>query len=179
MHNLQQRLADGEAAAFAELYDQIADRLFHYLVTQAGTREDAADLLQEAFLRIHRAGERLAEVEHLKAYCFRVAHHEMLRWRKKYQPRAAGADVLYEIADPSDPNGLETREVVTHALNQLPPRYRQVVELKFFSELTFVEIGQVLQKPQGTVATWYRRALRRLETDLRSDVKLDHKRTGR
>lgn len=179
MDNLQQRLAEGEAAAYAELYDQIADRLFHYLVTQTGTREDAADLLQETFLRIHRAGARLGEVERLKAYCFRVAHHEMIRWRKKHQARPASAELLYEIADPSDPNGLETREAVTHALNQLPPRYRQVVELKFFSELTFVDIGQVLKKPQGTVATWYRRAMCRLQTDLQSDAHLDHKRAGR
>src|SRR6056297_1658494 len=118
MNDLQRRLAEGEAAAYAELYDWIAGRLYHYLVSQTGTREDAADLLQETFLRIHRSGARLGEVEHLKAYCFRIAHHEMLRWRKKHQARHARAELLYEIAAPSDPNGLETREAVTHALNQ-------------------------------------------------------------
>lgn len=179
MDDLQRRLAEGEAAAYAELYDRIADGLFHYLVTQTGTRDDAADLLQETFLRIHRAGARLGEVEHLKAYCFRVAHHEMLRWRKKHKARPANAELLYEIADPSDPNGLETRETVIHALNQLPPRYRQVVELKFFSGLTFVEISHVLEQPQGTVASWYRRAMQRLQTDLQSDVQLDRERDGR
>jgi len=166
MDNLKRRLAQRESAAFAELYDLIADGLFHYLVTQTGTSEDAADLLQETFLRIHRASDRLGEVENLKAYCFRIAQHELLRWRKTHKARPPTGDLLYEIADPTDPHSLETQETVAQALSRLPPRDRQVVELKFFSGLTFVEIGQVLDKPQGTVATWYRRALRRLQTDL-------------
>lgn len=149
MDNLKRQLAEGESAAFAELYDLIADGLFHYLVTQTGTTEDAADLLQETFLRIHRASNRLAEVENLKAYCFRIAQHEMLRWRKAHKSRPPAGDLLYEIADKSDPHSLETQETVVQALSQLPPRYRQVVELKFYSGLTFVEIGQVLDRPQG------------------------------
>lgn len=166
MDNLKRRLAQGESAAFAELYDLIADGVFHYLLTQTGTTEDASDLLQETFMRIQRAGPRLGEVDNLKAYCFRIAQHEMLRWRKSHQARPPHGELLYEIADPADPHGLENREAVAQALNRLPPRDRQVVELKFFSGLTFAEIGQVLDKPQGTVATWYRRALRRLQTDL-------------
>lgn len=179
MDNLKRRLAKGESAAFAELYDLIADGLFHYLATQTGTKEDAADLLQETFLRIQRAGSRLGEVENLKAYCFRIAQHELLRWRKNHQARPSHGELLYEIADPADPHGLENREVVAQALSRLPRRYRQVVELKFFSGLTFAEIGQVLDRPQGTVATWYRRALRRLEVDLQPSSAAPIKQRGK
>ena len=169
MDRLKRRLAGGDSAAFAELYDRIADGIFHYLVTQTGTREDAADLLQETFLRIYRARDRLSEVDHLKSYCFRIAHNEMLRWRKSHRGQPASGQLLYELADQGDMLSLDAREVVGGALDRLPPHYRQVVELKFFSGLTFAEIGQVLDRPQGTVATWYRRAMEQLEANVQLD----------
>jgi RNA polymerase sigma-70 factor, ECF subfamily len=135
----------------------------------SGTREDAADLLQETFLRIFRARDRLRDVDHLKSYCFRIAHNEMLRWRKSHRGKPTNGQLLYEIADAGDASALELRETVGGALNRLPTHYRQVVELKFFSGLTFAEISEVLEKPQGTVATWYRRALEQLEANVLLD----------
>jgi RNA polymerase sigma-70 factor, ECF subfamily len=179
MDRLKRRLADGDAAAFAELYDAIADGIFHYLVTQTGTREDAADLLQETFLRIYRAKDRLGEVDNLKSYCFRIAHNEMLRWRKSHLGQPASSQLLYEVADQRDTLSLEVREAVGGALNRLPLHYRQVVELKFFSGLTFAEIGQVLDKPLGTVATWYRRAMEQLEANVQLDKERVDKERGR
>lgn len=64
---LQERLARGEQAAFAELYDACADRLHHYLLVRLGSRTDADDALQETFLRLARTRERLAKVESLEA----------------------------------------------------------------------------------------------------------------
>jgi RNA polymerase sigma-70 factor, ECF subfamily len=169
MDLLKRRLANGDSAAFAELYDAIADAIFHYLVTQTGTREDAADLLQETFLRLYRAKDRLQDVDNLKAYCFRIAHNEMLRWSQSNHGQLATAEMLYEISDRPHPLSLDASDVVAHALGRLPTNYRQVVELKFFSRLTFFEISQVLGKPQGTVATWYQRAMEQLKTNLRQD----------
>jgi RNA polymerase sigma factor (sigma-70 family) len=169
MDSLKRRLANGDSAAFAELYDAIANAIFHYLVTQTGTREDAADLVQETFLRIYRAKDRLQDVDNLKAYCFRIAQNEMLRWRQSHRAQPATAEMLYEISDRPDPVSLDASDMVAHSLGRLPTNYRQVVELKFFGRLTFLEISQVLDKPQGTVATWYQRAMKQLTTNLRRD----------
>lgn len=51
---LNRQLAAGKPAAFAELYDAVADSVYHYLLVQTGSPADAADLLQEALLRIYR-----------------------------------------------------------------------------------------------------------------------------
>ena len=171
MDHLNRRLANGDSAAFAELYDAIADSMFHYLLTQTGTRENAADLLQETFLRVYRAKDRLRTVENLKSYCFRIAHNEMMRWRKSHRPPTATAEMLYELADTPIPVSLDSIESTVRALGCLPAHYRQVIELKVFSQLTFAEIGQVLDRPQGTVATWYRRAISQLKSHLNLEEK--------
>jgi DNA-directed RNA polymerase specialized sigma24 family protein len=51
MQQLAVRLARGEEAAFAELYDASADRLHYYLTARLGSRDAASDVLQTAFLR--------------------------------------------------------------------------------------------------------------------------------
>lgn len=79
MGDLGKRLARGEVAAFAELYDLCADRLHHYLVSQLGSRDDADEVLQETFLRLVRGREKLAGVESIAGYCFMVARNEALR----------------------------------------------------------------------------------------------------
>ncbi len=162
MTSLNQRLVDGEAAAFAELYDLLADRLFRYLVTQTGSRDDAADLLQELFSRLFRARQRLGPIENLQAYCFRVARNEVLRSRHRHREVLLTQALLCDVCENPSQNQVEINDRVAHALNRLSPSYREVIELKFFSSLTLAEISSVIDKPVGTVATWLRRALEQM-----------------
>ncbi len=79
MDGLGRRLARGEQAAFAEFYDACADRIHHYLLVRLRSREDAADVLQETFVRLVRTRKRLAVVDNLTAYAFTVARNEAAR----------------------------------------------------------------------------------------------------
>lgn len=99
MGDLGKRLARGEVAAFAELYDLCADRLHHYLVSQLGSRHDAEEVLQETFLRLVRGREKLAGVESIAGYSFMIARNEALRRlaeRSNENRRRAGARTSWE-----------------------------------------------------------------------------------
>ena len=80
MTELGSRLASGEQAAYAELYDLCADRLHHYLVVRLGSRADADDVLQESFVRLVRTRKKLARVESPTAYLFAIARNEAMRF---------------------------------------------------------------------------------------------------
>ena len=158
MRQLGERLARGETAAFAELYDCCADRLHHYLVGRLGSREAADDVLQETFLRLARSSRRLGSVENPVAYAFTVARNEALR--KQQRPGCerrflSGAD-LFEIAGRDERQSRETSEVVAQALSRIRDEQREVIELKIYGGLTFREIAEVTGVAQGTVATRYR-----------------------
>jgi RNA polymerase sigma-70 factor (ECF subfamily) len=58
LQQLAMRLARGEEAAFAELYDASADRLHHYLTVRLGSRDTASDVVQTAFLRAVKSRRR-------------------------------------------------------------------------------------------------------------------------
>ena len=79
MATLQARLALGDQAAFAELYDTYANRIGHYLLVRLSSRDNADDVLQETFLRLANIRHKLAKVNDLDAYVLTIARNEAAR----------------------------------------------------------------------------------------------------
>jgi RNA polymerase sigma-70 factor, ECF subfamily len=163
MHELAARLARGEEAAFAELYDSCADRLHHYVAVRLGSRDTAGDVVQNAFLRAVRSRRRFRGVENPVAYMFQIARNEAARASKpgRNGTSALPSDELF-VATSNACGQSDDAEVVAAALGRLEPDNRELIELKIFSGLTFREIAEVTNLPFGTVATRYRRALESL-----------------
>ncbi len=165
MEPLAKRLAQGEPAAFGELYDVCADRLHHYLAVRMGSFDAAGDVLQNTFVRLARSRRHVAGVENPVAYAFAVARNEAHRaaGRRAREERrmTATADELF-VAAPDDHAAREAAESVAAALARLSEELREIIELKHYAALTFREIAEVTGLPQGTVATRYRTAIGRL-----------------
>jgi RNA polymerase sigma-70 factor, ECF subfamily len=166
MERLGERLARGEQAAFTELYDDCADRLHHFLVLRLGSREDADDVLQNTFVRLVYARRRLAGIESLFAYVFKVAQNEASRFLGR-RGRESGfsqvAGLLFHEAATGNQAAREAAELVAAAMARLTPEQREIVELKIYVRLTFREIAEVVGVPQGTAATRYRTAIERMK----------------
>jgi RNA polymerase sigma-70 factor (ECF subfamily) len=158
MQDLAARLARGEEAAFAELYDACADRLCHYVALRLGSPQAAADVVHDAFMRAVKSRRRFRGVENPVAYLFSIARNEAFRASRRRpateRPLAPGEDFAGCDAATRD-----EAEVVAEALDRLPIEDREIVELKTFGGLTFREIAEVTGMPLATAATRYRRAL--------------------
>jgi RNA polymerase sigma-70 factor (ECF subfamily) len=163
MHELAARLARGEEAAFAELYDACADRLHHCVAVRLGSREAAADIVQTAFLRAVKSRRRFRGVDNPVAYMFQIARNQSLRTakRRRQDQHTLPAGKLFVAARDIQPER-EDAEVAAAALAKLDAADREIIELKVVAGLTFREIAEVAGLPQGTVATRYRRALESL-----------------
>jgi len=165
MGDLGDRLARGDQAAFAELYDASADRLHPYLAARLGSRADADDVVQETFVRLARTARKLAGVDNLVAYVFAVARNEasrLLAGKRRDVAARTGqlcAADLYCEASSDDFAARETAEALAEALARLPPEQREIVELKNYAALSLREIAEITGLPLGTVATRYRTAL--------------------
>jgi RNA polymerase sigma-70 factor, ECF subfamily len=160
-YDLAARLARGEEAAFAELYDACADRLHRYLTGRLGSRDRASDVLQTAFLRAVKSRRRFRGVVNPVAYMFQIARNEAMRIarRRRANSRPIESDEFAAV-DTSERSA--DAEVVAAALQRLGAEDREVIDLKIVGGLTFREIADVVGAPQGTVATRYRRALESL-----------------
>jgi hypothetical protein len=80
MTSMASRLSKGDSFSWEELYDAIADRLFHYLIVLTEDRDAAAETLQETFVRLFRHRQRLLSVEettsrHAHQHCLQLLQH--------------------------------------------------------------------------------------------------------
>src|SRR5208283_1150799 len=133
MATLQARVAQGDQAAFAELYDAYAVRVSHYLLLRLSSRDDADDVLQETFLRLARGRRKLAAVDDLQAYVITVARNEAARRaannarRCQIQKPLDGQDVF--CCRPGDTEAQEAAKTVAAALSDLKEELREIVGL--------------------------------------------------
>jgi len=152
---------------------ECGDGLFLYARQLCRNDADAADVVQEAFLRVWRkhANNGVTEPD-LPALCYAAVRYTMLdRQRqaaRRHRREVAAGESLYEqpplfastLEQAEDHARLET------AMRELPVEQREVLTLKIWGELTFQQIATVTDESANTVASRYRLALAALRQHL-------------
>lgn len=165
--------AKHDREAFGELYDLYFDRVYQYMYYRVGNHEDAEDLTARVFYRMLKALPRYeATNAPFGAWVFRIAHNLVANWhRDQKRRRFLSLDDLPlwgardEKQEEHLERGLEQEEVfqLIHDLLQSLPEDRQtLLFLKFYAEMSNVEIGKVLGRTEGAVKALYNRTLRAL-----------------
>lgn len=128
---------------------------------------DAEDVVQEAFVRFWRSRERVAQPA---AYLYACVKHCALDWQRgrRRQSRREEATARPEtetmFAGPIEQN--ERRAAIEGALTMLPEAQREVLVMKIWGGLSFVQIAEALAISPNTAASRYRYALARLREQL-------------
>jgi RNA polymerase sigma-70 factor (ECF subfamily) len=136
---------------FQEIFSRDAPALFRYLRRLSGSRQQAEDILQETFLKLHLHLASGPGLDNPRAWLFRVGTN-LSRDRAKAELRARAR--AQEHGAPPSPVDFqlhyERRQAVARALAQLPPRMRQVLLLKAegfsyreIADITGIESGYV------------------------------------
>ncbi|MFO0818864.1 MAG: sigma-70 family RNA polymerase sigma factor [Pirellulales bacterium] len=169
---LQDRLASGEPAAFAELFDLYGERLYRCARRWVEGADGAEDIVQELFVSLARSQIRLAAIDDLPAYLFtslkRCAVREVARRRRdrKVATSAATKEPTSNSTSTSPSSGHESndelRQRLARAIDRLPDEQREIITLKWDGELTFAQIAQILNVSPNTAASRYRYAIEKL-----------------
>lgn len=157
------RLAEGDLDALEELYDLEADGLFALGLWVTGSREDAADAVQEVFVKLAARRGELSRVRTPRAYLLAMARSAAVdRIRSgRATDREPLDDELLEAPDGDPVESADARAAGRH-LRRLPRRQREAVYLRYFAELSFAEIGRVTGVSLFTAASRCRLGLRKL-----------------
>ncbi len=168
---LQQLLggtARRDRAAFAALYAQVAAKLFGVSLRILGQRELAEEALQESFVAIwQRAGDydpaRGSAMGWLMTIVRRCAIDQLRRRAARPESRSAPEDALLTFAAPGRTDSSAELRALQRCLDELDPEPRQAVLLAYCYGLTREELAARLRVPLGTVKSWLRRSLERLQ----------------
>jgi RNA polymerase sigma-70 factor, ECF subfamily len=175
---LIQRIANGDQAAFAALYDRLSPILYSMALRMMNDAIEAEDVLQDGFVYIwQRANTFDASRGSPFSWAITIVRHkaiDRLRVRLRGERLREHASASPELAsDKDDQSALEPflrerRAQVKSALAQLPGEQREALQLAFFSGLTHQEIAAKIATPLGTVKARIRRGLLQLRQLLQS-----------
>ena len=158
-----------------DIIDKYADMVYRIAVNETGNREDAEDIFQEVFLRLVRYRDRIANEEHLKAWLIRVTINCAKKqkgsfWNRKVDSMEKSAQ---EQSDERTANAYETVEnadsPVLLAVRELPEKYRSVVYLFYYEEMSIAQIGKLLGEKESTVKSRLYRAREILKMKLEGE----------
>ena len=134
----------GSIEAFERLYAATAPALLGYLTNLSRDRAQARDLLQDAFLQIHRSRHTYRPDLPVRPWLFAIARHMWLMDRRTQTRRPATGVDLPELPVPPDVEGLADRDTLRSALATLLPDRREALLLHHVWGFSFAEIGQLL-----------------------------------
>ena len=127
---------------------------------------DAEDIVQEAFVRFWRRQHSIENRALLYATVRSTALDRLRSDQRRARREAMAADDSAETFDPPFLAMDEGQQLLAAAVERLPNEQREVLVLKIWNDLTFAEIGNVLEIPQNTAASRYRYALGALRKTL-------------
>ncbi len=167
---LVQRLRAGETEAGAELVERHCRPLLQYLRRLTGSDHDAEELHQQAWISV---------LEHLdkfqpggggfKSWLFRIATNKANDvWRSRGREKKAkqGLRLVTDEALPAADRRMEASDdenALRHAIDQLPENQKQIVLLRYYSNLKFVDIAAMLGCPLNTALGRMHKALLKLK----------------
>ncbi len=182
------RCRRGEAAAWDELFDQhyAAAGRFIFQLGYDFTREDAEEICQEAFLAVIRNLHSFHGESQFQTWLFRIAANKARDYRERQHAakrgggqttlslQAENADNGPSLDPPSTAPGpdlalmnAEQIALVQQALDGLDPPCREIIELRYFGDLSYEEISRSLELNAKTVSSRLSKCLDRLEAIVR------------
>jgi RNA polymerase sigma-70 factor (ECF subfamily) len=173
--DLLERVArERDQSAFEILYQRYARAIYSLVSRILRDRHTGEDVAQEAFAAVWRAAAGYHRGRGSAAgWMFAIARNAAIDASRAKVPLVVG-----ELPDRPDPSPLPDAQAISDmeafrvhvAVDSLPDREREVIELAYFSGLAQSEIAQQLELPLGTVKTRTRSALQRMAPMLREEV---------
>lgn len=156
----------GDRDAMQQIYSRCCARVYALMVRIVG-RQDADDLTQQVFLQMFRKLDQFSGGSKLETWLYRLATNEALQHLRK-QNRHSVQPMLVEPSARDTDRLMESENVqmLAVALSRIDPELRAILSLKEEQDLSYREIAESLDIPEGTVGSRLNRARKELRDEL-------------
>ncbi len=172
---IARKIQEGETNLFEVLVSRYEKKLFRYAKKFLFFEQDAQDLIQDIFLKAYKNFNSFNLKKNFSPWLYRITHNEFInaiKKRKKLEFFSFDLDTFMpylfskDEADSSVKNK-EKKELIDNCLQNLKPKYREVVVLYFYEELSYKEIADIIRIPISTVGIRLKRARAKIKECLR------------
>lgn len=167
----------GVIAGFETLYNRYKDMVFRTAVSLTGDEHEAEDILQTAFIKVYEARDKFkGDEDAFKRWLYRITINQCVDSHRKKKPRSPSFSLDQMMGNGFQPRAelseskLEVEDMVWQAMECLDEKHRSVVILKYFQELPYEEIAQILNIPLGTVKSRLNTAMKTMRQRLVKEI---------
>jgi RNA polymerase sigma-70 factor (ECF subfamily) len=161
---LVERAKKNDQAAYAQLMDRYREAIYYMLLKMVSNASDAEDLTIEAFGKAFKNLEQYTPTFAFSTWLFKIASNNCIDFIRKKRIDHISLDretgdkdrasniIIAEVPDPEeDLIRKQKAKLMRSIVTTLKPRYRELVELRYFKEFSYEEIADELNLPLGTV----------------------------
>ena len=159
--------------AFSELLDKYQERLYWYIRKLVITHDNANDALQNTFIRIFKNINTFQGKSSLLTWMYRIAHNEAIRLLEKQNKTALTSlddikpSYMEDLVQDSYFNGDEVNLKLHHIIEaKFTNKQRTVFNMKYFDDLSFKQISEILQVNENTLKSSYYSAVKIIEEEI-------------
>lgn len=157
-HALVKRFLDGEKTAFDSIYQSYEEYVYHICLGILGNPDDARDAMQETFVSILSGLNRFKFNSKLSTWIYRTAVNQCMdaiRFKKR-KPQQCSFEWIGSSEQVE--RDILREQAVRASLMELKPQYRTILVLRYFQELSYDEIAQIMKWSMDNVRMTLHRA---------------------
>ena len=161
--------------AFEELLNQYKERLYWHIRSMLKSHEDTDDVLQNVFIKIYKNIDKFKGNSKLYSWMYRIATNESITFLNKRAKRLQISDeelqtkMINDLKSDVYFEGSEIQLKLQKAIAQLPDKQQQVFNMKYFQDLKYKEMSEILETSVGALKASYHHATKKIEEFLKSD----------
>jgi RNA polymerase sigma factor (sigma-70 family) len=166
---------DSRNLAFNQLIRKYQQKIYWHIRKMVIDHDDADDLTQEVFIKVWKNLENFRQDAQLYTWIYRIATNECLTFlsskRKKFflPINDVAAELTEKIDSSPSIDGDEIQLKLQKALLRLPDKQRLVFNMKYYDELKYEEISEILGTSVGALKASYHHAVKKIEEFIKQD----------
>ena len=171
------RLQDDSSSeeAFRELISVYKERLYWHIRNMVKDHDDTDDILQNTFLKVYKNIGKFKGDSKLYSWMYRIATNESITFLNKRAKRQkiSSEELQNQIIDNLESDvyfeGSEIQLKLQRAITTLPEKQQQVFNMKYFEELKYREMAEILDTSEGALKASYHHAVKKIEEYLKTN----------
>ncbi|MGF7060328.1 sigma-70 family RNA polymerase sigma factor [Brassicibacter mesophilus] len=168
LEEIVKRAIEGDEESFLVLIKSRKDNIYKVAYSFVNNEQDALDIVQESVYKAYISIKKLKHPEYFNTWLTKIVKNCSINFINKskkviYIDKDMSENIVQDSKDIAEEMDLKT------ALNQLDIKYKTVIILRYFQDLTLKEISELLEIPLNTVKTQLYRALEKLKIELKEE----------
>ena len=161
---------------FRLLMQQYQERLYWHIRRMVTEHEDANDVIQNTFVKVYRSVDKFKGDSKLYTWLYRIATNESLTFLKQRQRKSTDSIdntdnfLDNQLAAESYYEGNDAQVLLEKALQTLPDKQRAVFQMRYYEEMTYQDMSEIMETSVGALKASYHHAVKKVEAYVKKQL---------